>query len=80
MELKEPHHHVELIGIIANLTINCYLGCFQQEFRKLHIIIAIAGTPINIIAKLLGHANLNTINRYVLLPKSKINEMTKMVA
>lgn len=39
--------------------------------------LAVKGVSIQIIADLLGHANLHTINRYILLPKSKMKDIVR---
>lgn len=42
--------------------------------------LAQSGTPINVIAKILGHANLNTVNRYVILSMDFIEREVRKVA
>lgn len=60
---------VKTIGKIANvLRLHCHLfrATFATNLAKL-------GVDINVIARALGHANLNTVSRYVLLSDEQID-------
>ncbi len=84
-KIRAPYSSLTKSGIEEEMRI---LGNMSGVYRlHPHLLratfatnLAEGGTPINVIAELLGHANLHTINRYVLLTKSKMKELMKRVA
>lgn len=82
---KKPHKHLNTQGVRAEMKKIAELSGVTRLHP--HLIratfatnLAEKGVPINIIAEMLGHANLHTINRYILLSKEQMKQVMKNVA